>query len=130
MPSRARRRCGIGLLERSAQGSVDPLESDRAGAKLARAELVERRLHRVQVFVKVFGVRVDVEETRHHLAGSGALLEVIHGVDTIGGVVLGGKLAQLGQRLVNGAAKKLADQFFQKFAENVSQSGASQAKTG
>jgi uncharacterized protein len=29
---------------------------------------------------------------------------------------IGGKLAQLGQRLVNGAAKKLADDFFQKFA--------------
>lgn len=32
---------------------------------------------------------------------------------------IGGKLAQLGQRLVNGAAKKLADQFFEKFAEAV-----------
>jgi len=29
---------------------------------------------------------------------------------------IGGKLAQLGQRLVNGAAKKVADEFFQKFA--------------
>jgi uncharacterized protein len=32
---------------------------------------------------------------------------------------IGGKLAQLGQRLVNGAAKKLADQFFAKFAAAV-----------
>jgi uncharacterized protein len=32
---------------------------------------------------------------------------------------IGGKLAQLGQRLVNGAAKKLADDFFQKFAAAV-----------
>jgi uncharacterized protein len=32
---------------------------------------------------------------------------------------IGGKLAQLGQRLVNGAAKKLADQFFAKFADAV-----------
>src|SRR5262245_8350581 len=32
---------------------------------------------------------------------------------------IGGKLAQLGQRLINGAAKKLADQFFAKFAEAV-----------
>jgi len=31
----------------------------------------------------------------------------------------GGKLAQLGQRLVNGAAKKIADDFFQKFAATV-----------
>jgi carbon monoxide dehydrogenase subunit G len=30
---------------------------------------------------------------------------------------IGGKLAQLGQRLVNGAAKKLADQFFAHFTE-------------
>jgi len=29
---------------------------------------------------------------------------------------IGGKLAQIGQRLVNGAAKKLADEFFKKFA--------------
>jgi carbon monoxide dehydrogenase subunit G len=33
---------------------------------------------------------------------------------------IGGKLAQLGQRLVNGAAKKLADQFFQNFVAAVS----------
>ena len=32
---------------------------------------------------------------------------------------IGGKLAQLGQRLVNGAAKKVADDFFQKFAQTV-----------
>src|SRR5262249_40118818 len=32
---------------------------------------------------------------------------------------IGGKLAQIGQRLVNGAAKKLADQFFAKFAATV-----------
>src|SRR5215470_17217653 len=32
---------------------------------------------------------------------------------------IGGKLAQLGQRLINGAAKKLADQFFANFAKAV-----------
>src|SRR6476469_5423451 len=32
---------------------------------------------------------------------------------------IGGKLAQIGQRLVNGAAKKIADDFFQKFAATV-----------
>jgi carbon monoxide dehydrogenase subunit G len=32
---------------------------------------------------------------------------------------IGGKLAQLGQRLVQGTAKKLADDFFAKFAANV-----------
>jgi uncharacterized protein len=32
---------------------------------------------------------------------------------------IGGKLAQLGQRLVNGAAKKIADDFFKKFAASV-----------
>src|SRR6187397_852294 len=32
---------------------------------------------------------------------------------------IGGKLAQIGQRLVNGAAKKMADDFFQKFAASV-----------
>ncbi|MBN9061521.1 MAG: carbon monoxide dehydrogenase [Rhizobiales bacterium 65-9] len=32
---------------------------------------------------------------------------------------IGGKLAQLGARLINGVAKKLADEFFAKFAEAV-----------
>lgn len=32
---------------------------------------------------------------------------------------IGGKLAQLGQRLINGAAKKMADDFFAKFADAV-----------
>lgn len=32
---------------------------------------------------------------------------------------IGGKLAQLGQRLINGAAKKMADQFFENFANAV-----------
>jgi carbon monoxide dehydrogenase subunit G len=34
---------------------------------------------------------------------------------------IGGKLAQLGQRLINGTAKKLSDEFFAKFAEQVEQ---------
>lgn len=29
---------------------------------------------------------------------------------------IGGKLAQLGQRLINGTAKKIADEFFAKFS--------------
>ena len=32
---------------------------------------------------------------------------------------VGGKIAQIGQRLINGAAKKMADDFFQKFAAAV-----------
>ena len=32
---------------------------------------------------------------------------------------IGGKLAQLGQRLINGTAKKLADEFFSNFAKAV-----------
>ena len=32
---------------------------------------------------------------------------------------IGGKLAQLGQRLINGAAKKVADEFFKNFAKAV-----------
>jgi uncharacterized protein len=36
---------------------------------------------------------------------------------------IGGKLAQLGQRLISGAAKKTADDFFQKFAAAVAADG-------
>jgi carbon monoxide dehydrogenase subunit G len=32
---------------------------------------------------------------------------------------IGGKLAQLGQRLINGTAKKLADEFFTNFVKAV-----------
>lgn len=39
---------------------------------------------------------------------------------------IGGKLAQLGARLINGVAKKMADEFFAKFAQAVS-AGASSA---
>jgi hypothetical protein len=37
---------------------------------------------------------------------------------------IGGKLAQLGQRLVNGAAKKVADDFFTNFANAVNPKAA------
>ena len=37
---------------------------------------------------------------------------------------IGGKLAQLGQRLINGAAKKLADDFFKNFAAQVTPASA------
>jgi uncharacterized protein len=37
---------------------------------------------------------------------------------------IGGKLAQLGQRLVAGAAKKVADDFFEKFAAAVGSAAA------
>jgi carbon monoxide dehydrogenase subunit G len=37
---------------------------------------------------------------------------------------IGGKLAQLGQRLINGAAKKLADDFFVRFAAAAAAKGA------
>jgi carbon monoxide dehydrogenase subunit G len=55
-------------------------------------------------------------------AKGAATVELRDGAD--GGTVLsysveaqiGGKLAQLGQRLVNSVAKKLADQFFERFA--------------
>jgi uncharacterized protein len=34
---------------------------------------------------------------------------------------IGGKLAQLGQRLIAGSAKKIADEFFEKFAQLISE---------
>lgn len=37
---------------------------------------------------------------------------------------IGGKLAQLGQRLINGVAKKMADDFFKNFAAQVGATGA------
>lgn len=64
-------------------------------------------------------------------AGEGGIAGFAKGAATVqlreieGGTILsytvdaqiGGKLAQLGQRLINGAAKKLADQFFQSISD-------------
>ena len=43
---------------------------------------------------------------------------------------IGGKLAQLGARLINGVAKKWADEFFQKFATSVSEVSRSEVADG
>ncbi|SIT35095.1 Carbon monoxide dehydrogenase subunit G [Paraburkholderia piptadeniae] len=44
---------------------------------------------------------------------------------------VGGKLAQIGSRLVDGAARKLAGEFFRRFSEQVTGgSGAAQAESG
>ncbi|PWE33714.1 carbon monoxide dehydrogenase [Maritimibacter sp. 55A14] len=39
---------------------------------------------------------------------------------------VGGKLAQLGSRLINGFATKMADQFFERFQERVESDGAAE----
>lgn len=40
---------------------------------------------------------------------------------------IGGKLAQIGQRLINGAAKKMADEFFENFRRQISLRQATQS---
>jgi hypothetical protein len=40
---------------------------------------------------------------------------------------VGGKIAQLGQRLIDGAAKSLAEDFFKRFEEELQKSNAAQA---
>jgi hypothetical protein len=41
---------------------------------------------------------------------------------------VGGKIAQLGQRLIDGAAKSLAEDFFKRFEEELQKSNAAQAQ--
>ncbi len=61
------------------------------------------------------------------VAGFAKGVAVVNLQDKDGGTLLtynveaqiGGKLAQLGQRLINGSAKKLADEFFANFAKAV-----------
>jgi uncharacterized protein len=40
---------------------------------------------------------------------------------------IGGKIAQLGSRLIDGVARKLSDQFFQSFSKAFAEAGASNA---
>jgi carbon monoxide dehydrogenase subunit G len=54
-------------------------------------------------------------------AGGGTLMTYVVKAD------VGGKLAQLGGRLIDSTAKKLADEFFEKFAAIVGSAGASSA---
>jgi len=42
---------------------------------------------------------------------------------------VGGKIAQLGQRLIDGAAKSLAEDFFKRFEEELKKSNAAQAQS-
>jgi carbon monoxide dehydrogenase subunit G len=49
------------------------------------------------------------------LADDGGVTVLTYDVDA----QVGGKIAQVGARLISGTAKKLADQFFGKFAESV-----------
>jgi uncharacterized protein len=53
---------------------------------------------------------------------NGGITRLIYDVEA----QIGGKLAQLGQRLLNGAAKKLADDFFVKFSNLVADSSEAQ----
>ena len=50
-------------------------------------------------------------EVRISAEGTGAVLEYV------AKATIGGRLAQVGQRLIDGAAKSLADEFFAKFAD-------------
>ena len=43
---------------------------------------------------------------------------------------VGGKLAQLGSRIIDGFAKKMADQFFERFQQSVEGQGAEEAAEG
>ncbi len=43
---------------------------------------------------------------------------------------VGGKLAQIGSRLVDGTARKLADQFFDRFAAAVNPESNAETATG
>jgi len=45
------------------------------------------------------------------------------------GANIGGKLAQIGQRLIDGAAKQLADQFFERFAAQLTPKAQPPAET-
>jgi carbon monoxide dehydrogenase subunit G len=55
------------------------------------------------------------------LRDCGAATLLIYKVDA----QIGGKLAQLGQRLIGGTAKKLADQFFVSLSERIENNGRS-----
>ena len=74
---------------------VDLLQHPTPRTKLLRPQRVERGREGVEVGVEVFGVGGDVEESGEDFALLGGLGDVGGGVDLVGGVVVGGELAQL-----------------------------------
>ena len=77
------------------QCSVDLLQHPRPKTELFLAQRVERSREGVEMGVEVFGVGVDVEEAGEDFALGRVRLDLGHGVDAVGGVVLGVGLAQL-----------------------------------
>src|SRR5260221_11603096 len=77
------------------QTGVNFIQHRRARAEIFLAELVERGLVGVEVGVEVFGVGREVEKTGEDLALGGGLGDVVDRVDLVGGVVVGGGLAEL-----------------------------------
>src|SRR5262245_16629588 len=77
-----------------AQRRVELRERRGPRAELAFGELVERRVHGVEVGVQVLGLALDVEEPGHDLALRLVLGEMVHRRDAVIGVVAGVELAQ------------------------------------
>jgi uncharacterized protein len=65
-------------------------------------------------------------EARVQLAPEGAGTKLTYTVKA----TVGGKIAQIGQRLIDGVAKKLADEFFDKFSSQFGEAVAVDEKTG
>src|SRR6185312_10225045 len=66
-------------LIRSAQRRVDLLQRRRAGAERVGFERIERRLHRVEVGMQIFRLRIDIEQAGDDLALGRVLLQEGHG---------------------------------------------------
>lgn len=85
-------------------------------------DIVPERTYTLQANVKGGPAGFGKGAARVTLVDEGAATLLRYEVE--GGV--GGKLAQVGQRLIDGAARKMADDFFEKFGETVAPA-ASQA---
>src|SRR5580692_10289892 len=79
---------------RLAQAGVDLVQRGRARTQRLLVKLVERRIHRAEMGVQIFRLRIDVEQAGDDLALGGVPLQEAHRRDPIMRVIIRIDLAQ------------------------------------
>src|SRR5215475_3512786 len=77
-----------------AQGRVDLFKRGRPGAEVFGFQGVERRIHRAEVSMQIFRLRIDIEQPGDDLALGGMPCKKRHGADAIVRVIVSVDLAQ------------------------------------
>ncbi len=112
-------RVGEDAFEASVKARIGPVSS-LFTAQVKLADLDPAGSYTLQASVKGGAAGFGKGTAKVALAEEGGATLLSYEVEG----AVGGKLAQVGQRLIDGAARKMADDFFAKFGEAVAPAGA------